>query len=275
MCSLQPTPTTIAPHKIQLTRPAVRSASFSQVTLNKTDVGEFQGGYFVMTEASKENVLPLPTPPGPRTYDRYHKNSSAERSKSSNDMTRPPHQHSPHSPQKNRKHSPNTPLQFAVPVYVPVQAAKPNQAPRTNPSPHSVPAGSIDSHPSPPKGRTSPRGEKAPSPTSNDHWAGAAFSNAPPASSLPMPDFPPFVESPPSSSSSSPRLSPSSSPPPARPTAPQPAAVVYHETLYYAPVPVYAPLPVPVAPPFAYAPPAPTLDQLSMDLRRMLHIGVP
>lgn len=262
-----------------------KNATFSQGALHKTDVGEFQDGYFVMAEATKENK--------PRTKNNYHNNPNKtterhpplERHKSDTLPNRPPQQQhrgrsaqdlysnnsrqegdsnvSPQrssptrSPNRNRRNSPNS------------QPHLDNQAPL---SPHKPRKAQYEKHVdrteslSPVSG--SPPKDKGPSPTSS-RWAGPAFSNAPPPSSLPLPEFPPFQ----SSSAPSPAPQPVSAPQP----IPQPSHYpTYHPEPYYYVHPVY---PLPPAPShysnftFPYGPASPSLDQLSLGLRQMLHIN--
>lgn len=247
-----------------------KSSAFSQAVISKTDVGEFQDGYFVMADATKENQQQHN-----RNKNNHHKTErhSPERLKGDSPRSRSLQQRersakdfnnyvategdnaishtrtSPsHSPSKSRRHSPNLqPIHSDNPTTVPPSPHKPRKAYQEK---HvDRPEVQSDSG-SPPKGS---------SPT-HSRWAGPAFSNAPPPSSLPLPEFPPFAPL---------SASPSSSPSPISvPTAPiSIPPPTYHEPYYYA-QPFYS-----YHPPQYYPYTGPTLDQLSMDLRRMLHIN--
>lgn len=125
----------------------------------------------------------------------------------------------------------------------------------------------------------SPPKDKGPSPTPN-RWAGPAFSNAPPPSSLPLPDFPPFS---PSLSSSPPTSSPASQ---SSSSASSSSTTTSFLQNHYSQEPFFMQAPLYPAPyphfnahfSFAEATPAhhgyhPSLAELSTDLRRMLNIA--
>lgn len=269
-----------------------KNATFSQSALHKTDVGEFQDGYFVMAEATKENK--------PRTKN-YHNNNKTterhpplERHQSDTLPNRPPQQqhrgrsaqdlHSPpshfvrqegdskvspqrssptRSPNRNRRNSPNSQPHLDNSTSAPLSPHKPRKAQYEKHVDNRTESLSPDSG-SPPK-------DKGPSPTSS-RWAGPAFSNAPPPSSLPLPEFPPFQ----TTSAPSPAPQPVSAPQP----IPQPIHFPSYppEPYFYIHQPVYSyPLPPPPSHysnfTFPYGHVSPSLDQLSLGLRQMLHIN--
>lgn len=261
-----------------------KNATFSQGAMNKTDVGEFQDGYFVMAEATKENK--------PQRTKNYHNNTNKtterhpplERHKSDGLPSRPPHQQHRGRSAQDLYSTSNSARQEGDSNVSPQRSSptrSPNRNRRTSPnsqpqldnssaplSPHKPRKAQYEKHVdrteslSPVSG--SPPKDKGPSPTSS-RWAGPAFSNAPPPSSLPLPEFPPFAPQ-------------SSSPPPApQPvSAPQPIPhFQYPPEPYFFMHPVYHP---PIPHPshysnFTYGSPAPSLDQLSFGLRQMLHIN--
>jgi hypothetical protein len=259
-----------------------KNATFSQGALNKTDVGEFQGGYFVMAEATKENK-PHRTKNYHNTNKTTERHPPLERHKSDMLPNRPPHQQhrgrstqdlhstsshyvrqegdsnvSPQrssptrSPNRNRRHSPNSQPLLDNPTSAPLSPHKPRKAQYEK---HVDRTESL----SPESG--SPPKDKGPSPTSS-RWAGPAFSNAPPPSSLPLPDFPPF------------QTSSAPSPPPQPVSAPQPIPIHFpypQEPYFYVQQSVYPPHYSSYT--FPYGSGSPSLDQLSLGLRQMLHIN--
>lgn len=147
----------------------------------------------------------------------------------------------------------------------------PNRNKRSPPHSHSHPQAHVESHqslsPHKPRKAYEKHTEKSDSFTLESHsppkgpsppptrWAGPAFNNAPPPSSLPLPDFPPFFAS---SSSQS-----------AQATIP----IAYPDPQFYIQPPLYAVPQFSVQ--FAYNQPIITgyEAQLSMDLRKMLNIS--
>jgi hypothetical protein len=266
-----------------------RSNNFSHAAVNKTDVGDFQAGYFVMAD--------MPYQPQQQKQKNHNINRTLERHSSEKRNPRPPQQ--PHrarstndldtregdntvshgrltpspnrSPTRTNKRNSHSPPQPPHPQSthtdsnnLPMSPHKPRKAP------HEKHAERDRESVSPQHESGSPPRDKGPSPTPN-RWAGPAFSNAPPPSSLPLPDFPPFAPSESSSPPSSPPQSASTSlflvPPP----------VTYREPNFFIQPPLYsAPYPHFNAHySFAEATPAhrgASLDQLSTDLRRMLNI---
>jgi hypothetical protein len=166
-----------------------------------------------------------------------------------------------HSPTRNKRSPPHTPQNTYVESH---QSSSPHKPRKVHDKYSERTATSTLESNSPPKG---------PSPQTT-RWAGPAFSNAPPPSSLPLPDFPPFLpsSSPPSASSSS-SSSPSSSPP--SQSVPATIPILYYpDPRYYIQTPhIYTPPQFSVQ--FAYSdiPQPPSLAQLSMDLRKMLNIN--
>lgn len=255
-----------------------KTATFSNNTLHKIDVGEFKDGYFVVTEATKDNqlhnknknknkstgrilersksdVIPRPLVQQPSAKD-LTPNPLYSRPEGDNNVAQGRLASPSHSPNKSRRHSPNS-----QPVHS--NTSSPNKPRKAY---HEKPVDRSESFPIP---SSSPPKDKGPSPTSS-RWAGPAFSNAPPPSSLPIPDFPPFAppQSPPTSPAH-PQVIPSTS----NILAQSPHS--HQEAYFYAPL-AYSQIPQPhtiyFPNPFPYAP-VPSLDQLSLDLRRMLHIN--
>ena len=292
----------------QRPHPTKSRSNFSQAAVNKSDVGEFQAGYFVMADmpyqpqpqhkqknnnnktlerhssmVEKRNQRPPQQPHRTRSTNdlESHNNNTREgdnhvspgrlttsphrsptRNNNNKRNSRSPPQPPSHNPQSNHNESNNLPLSPPKPR----KASNERHAASPPQQQHRVESGS------PPK-------DKGPSPTPN-RWAGPAFSNAPPPSSLPLPDFPPFLSS--SPPSSTPTLTPSvsslastTSPLPfLTPVVPQyqePAHFFIHQPpLFSAPYPHYN-----AHYSFAEATPAhsiPSLAQLSTDLRKMLNI---
>lgn len=275
----------------QRPHPNKSRSNFSQAAVNKSDVGDFQAGYFVMAD------MPQPKP-------KTHHNINSEKRNTHRPPVHPPHAHphhphpqrvrsttdleiqkgdtnvshgrlqtSPHrSPTRTNKRNSHSPPQHSHPqshhhhIDKPMSPHKPRKAPldrdRDNVSPQR------DS------GSSSPPKEKGPSPTPN-RWAGPAFSNAPPPSSLPLPDFPPFSLSVSPVSSSPPSSSPLSSSPPESSSA----SVIHYQEQFFVQPPLY-PAPYPhfnahfsfAEAPAHYGYNPPSLVQLSTDLRRMLNI---
>lgn len=261
-----------------------RKNTFSQGTITQNEVGDFQGGYFVMPDAtaSKENDHP------PKTAKNNHKveRSPARRKQSTDNSLSSPNKErikpeyqackkvQPHveqcqkDSQKDTKDALKgelllTPSSFSI-HHVKTQQASPKQA-------------QYFEHPGTYVQKTSPPSSPnkyllSTSPTSG-RWAGPAFGNAPHPSSLPLPDW---TES---SMSTSPPVHDAGlyhpgivfqAHPPVFPHSPSQYSTL-HEVTPFSSIPVV---------PFPYVdsvPPAPStspsLAQLSIDLRRMLNIN--
>jgi len=251
------------------------NASFGQAAVTKSDVGDFQEGYFVMAE-----MPPLP-------QQRNKTNRTPERNQRKNE-------HSNHRQQQPSTKEIEQLLQRDSDTNVSSGrlTTSPNRSPTRNhkrTSPQRIQTttdpsiSAIPSSPHKPRKANSQtyihhekrveRSESSPSfspesnsPPKTNRWAGPAFSNAPPPSSLPIPDFPPFE-----TDSSSPLSTSPSSPPLPAPTfvASQQPILMYEPPQYvYAPVAYGYPLHLA----YEISQP-PTLAQLSTDLRKMLNIG--
>lgn len=259
-----------------------KSRNFSQAAVNKSDVGDFQAGYFVMADP-----MPQHKPKTNKTLERHPSEKrnqrppqqTVHRARSTNDMdTSSPRESdinvshgrlptSPHrSPNRNKRNSHSPPQ----PQY-------------SSQSDFSSPQKPLKAHVERECG--SPIKEKRTSTSPPNRWAGPAFSNAPPPSSLPIPDFPPFAPN-------SPSISPSSSPPPPSSPPLQSSAptnmfltpVPIQEPQFFAQPPMYAYRPHPLAyqahhhlayADYSYSSQggSNSLAQLSTDLRRMLNIA--
>eukprot|EP00026_Physarum_polycephalum_P008105 Phypoly_transcript_08183.p1 GENE.Phypoly_transcript_08183~~Phypoly_transcript_08183.p1 ORF type:complete len:315 (+),score=64.23 Phypoly_transcript_08183:173-1117(+) len=285
------------------------NASFSQAAVAKSDVGDFQEGYFVMAEM----------PPLPQQRTKIHK--TPERNQRKNEHSNNRHQQSRErstkeieqllqrdgepnfstgrtttspnrSPTRNKRttnsHSPQRHQTSTYTDSTTAPSSPPHRPHKAHSQPHihyekrverseSSPSFSFPESGSPPKG---------PSPSTPNRWAGPAFSNAPPPSSLPIPDFPPFNPATAPSAANPTSLStspPTSAPLPGPTFVPQQSLTMYHETLppqYITSLPQQPPVYTPVAYHgyplhLAYEIPTspPSLAQLSTDLRKMLNIG--
>eukprot|EP01111_Echinosteliopsis_oligospora_P018432 TRINITY_DN844_c0_g1_i2.p1 TRINITY_DN844_c0_g1~~TRINITY_DN844_c0_g1_i2.p1 ORF type:complete len:386 (+),score=117.89 TRINITY_DN844_c0_g1_i2:300-1457(+) len=171
----------------------------SQVEANSSTsvVGDFQAGYFVMPSSSSSNT-------------------------STSDVCKPHHHHIKSSPDKRNKQryepaqrdgvlpSPSPVSHKTSDIYSSITTTK--KSSRKSPSKTTNPPLAYDNeNPS----KTCPgtiynnncniySKDIVPCNTSGSRWAGAAFSNAPPPSSLPLPSFPPLSSSSSSSSPSTP-----------------------------------------------------------------------
>lgn len=253
--------------------------NFSHAAVHKSDVGDFQEGYFVMTD-----MPPLPNQRPNKTHKTPERNQRRKQhpqtTKDIEQLVRESEMHvsdrrlptSPtRSPPRNNNHNRRTyspPQQAHQTMYdQSMSPHKPRKAQYHEKHARSDNFSLDNLSGSPPK-------DKVPSPPSTSRWAGPAFSNAPPPSSLPMPEFPPFQPSP--------TMSPlSSSPPQYSGPATAFAPMIYPEPqLYIQPHP-YAPVAYPAAYSVhlsyadvpSYEPQ--NLVQLSTDLRRMLNISHP
>lgn len=247
-----------------------RKNTFSQVAVAQTEVGDFQGGYFVMTDATstKENDCPYKS----RPHNKLER-SPGRRKHQTNESN------APSSPNKER-HS-----KFENDLKKPFADVKT----RTEQLPGGFLASPTKKAPASPKqlhlenyDQKYSKDSLSSSPPSSGRWAGPAFGNAPHPSSLPLPEFPPMsiqAVSTPSHMSQDSYLSKSppthdgafhgmvyqphphflsSSPPPSQSSIP--AIPFSYVGIHQFP---QAPLPAP----------SPSLAQLSTDLRRMLNIN--
>jgi len=276
------------------------NASFSQAAVAKSDVGDFQEGYFVMADMPS---LPQQRNKTERTQrkNEYPNNRQQQRERStkeieqllqrdgesnfSNGRTTTSPNRSPtrnkrttnsHSPQRHQNPTYTDPSSTVAP-------SSPHRPHKAHSQTHMHYEKRVERSESSPSFSLSgsPPKDKGPSPPAPNRWAGPAFSNAPPPSSLPIPDFPPFnPSSPVDLLSTSP---PTSTPLPGPTFVPQQSPVMYHEALppqYITMLPQQPPVYTPVAYHayplhLAYEIPTspPSLAQLSTDLRRMLNIG--
>lgn len=288
------------------------NTAFSHATVNKSDVGDFQEGVFVMADMptlphrNKTHKTPERNQRKNEHSNNYQHRNQQTRERSTNHLdqresdtnvsnvrittspTRSPPRNkrisNSHSPQRSQHQTTHPePTTTAVPI---VSPHKPRKAHSQTHIHYEKRVERTESSLLFPPDPSSPSKQpKGPSPP-RDRWAGPAFSNAPPPSSLPIPDFPPFNPSQSaatSSLSSSPLpTSPimSTSPPVPGPSmfVPQQPMMMYREPLQYVPPhqpPViyshvaYNGFPLHVV----YEPSQPSLAELSTDLRRMLNIG--
>jgi len=213
------------------------NGNFSNAAVQKTDVGDFQGGYFVMVDmpvqtqkprkqqqertksAEKGQQRPLqPQPHRARSnpdldshqYQQQREQGQREQQGDSNVS----HRRFQTSPQRSptrtnnyinkQRNSNSPPSQSTDSNNVSLSPHKPRKAHQYE---KRVQDGSESNNSSVSNIHVesgSPMKDKGPSPLPT-RWAGPAFSNAPPPSSLPIPDFPPFPQAQgPQASSSSP-----------------------------------------------------------------------
>lgn len=277
-----------------------RSSNFSQAAVNKSDVGDFQAGYFVMADMPHQPQIKL------KNHHNNNNNNYNKIERQEKRNHRPPHQRARSISDLDLD---NIDIQLEIKKGGEINVSygrlptPPHRSPtrnnkRNSRSPSLTPQSTnMDSNNltlSPPKARKAPHHErhvdrdreyresvshsppkdKGPSPTPN-RWAGPAFSNAPPPSSLPLPDFPPFSLSVSPVSSSPPSSSPLSSSPPESSSA----SVIHYQEQFFVQPPLY-PAPYPhfnahfsfAEAPAHYGYNPPSLVQLSTDLRRMLNI---
>lgn len=264
-----------SPTKTSLPKKAARKNTFSQANISQSEVGDFQGGYFVMSDASasKENDSP------PKAKNKAER-SPARRKQYANDgvvIPVPPKERGskidfqdckkllPQSSIELKKECIKGEILLTPGSFATSNTKSPKQAhTQFFEPPHK---GSLPSPPnkdlmstSPPPGR----------------WAGPAFGNAPHPSALPLPEW------------TAPSLSTS---PPVHDGVQHLHRILYSNLMYPQSSQPYSPFSpsmslcsdappssIPVVP-FPYvvsSPPAtvpPSLAQLSTDLRRMLNIN--
>lgn len=256
-----------------------RKNNFSQVAVAQAEVGDFSGGYFVMPDAtsSKENDCPHKTrAQSSKSIER----SPARRKNQTSDSTSSPHKERVQRFEQDFK-KPFAEMSADIKkdnrnelALSGGYTASPKKAPA---SPKQQTADLYDQK------YSSSKDSLSTSPPSSGRWAGPAFGNAPHPSSLPLPEFPPMYTNPslpaPFMTQESHRLSKS-------PSGHEGAFLgmvcqqYTHQFAMSSSPPTHLTPSIPVVP-FPYVgasqhPPAhvaPSLAQLSTDLRRMLNIN--